>query len=240
MELGLAELFDLAKRIAAAARTGEEIEVFVSRQRGTDVRAYGGDVESLSSAESTGVGIRVVSDCRQGFAYVGLLDEKLAFEALDEARDNALFATKDENVGLARPDGVHPAELDLWDDRIESVPTEEKIKLALDLEQRTRQSDPRIREVVSADYGDDEREAAIATSTGIAATTRQTTCYLVTHTVAGDRDDTQTGGGYSVARAPQDLDIEKAARDATERGGRGCLGRSNRRALVSQRCSIEK
>jgi PmbA protein len=69
------ELLDLATRVAGWARDGEEVEAYVTRGRDTDIEVFGGEVESLSSAESAGIGIRVVSGSRQGFAYAGSLDE---------------------------------------------------------------------------------------------------------------------------------------------------------------------
>jgi len=216
----VAELLDLAQRIVSWAQSGEEVEAFVSWQRETEVRAYNGEIESLSSAESAGVGIRVIAKERQGFAYVGNLDERLARETLGEARDNASFATPDANVGLASPDGVAPARLELWADALGAVATERKIALALELERKVRAGDPRIREVVSADYGDDQSEAAIASSTGIVATSRATTCYLVASAVAGEGSDTQTGAGYSVCRSPDELEIDKASHDAVVRATR--------------------
>ena len=42
-----------------------------STRRDTDIRVYEGEIEKLSSAESQGVGIRVVRDHRQGFASRG-------------------------------------------------------------------------------------------------------------------------------------------------------------------------
>ncbi len=216
----MAELLDLAQRVASWGQPGEEVEAFVTWQRETEVRAYGGEVESFSSAESAGIGIRVVAGERQGFAYVGNLDEALARDALAEARDNASFATPDPNVGLAEPDGVAPVALELWDDSLGSMATEEKIALALELERRVRAGDARIREVVSADYGDDQSESAVASSSGISAASRATTCYLVAYAVAGEENDTQTGAGYSVCRAPSELEIEKAAGDAVLRATR--------------------
>ncbi len=68
------ELVELATKIAGMARAGEDLEVYVSRGVETDVRAYEGEIESLSSAASAGVGIRVLSGGRQGFAYARSLD----------------------------------------------------------------------------------------------------------------------------------------------------------------------
>ena len=214
------ELLELATRVAGWARAGEEVEAFVGRSSDTDVVVYGGEIESLSSATSEGVGIRVVAGGRQGFAYAGSLDPEVVEETLSEARDNAGFGTPDEHLGLAVPDGVAAASLDLWRDELASFPPQAKIDLALDLERRVRAGDPRIRSVESSNYGDGASEAAVATSTGIAAAWRRTGCYVSAYALAGDGDETQTGGGYSVGRSPADLDVEQAATDAVDRSTR--------------------
>lgn len=214
------ELLDIAKRIAEQARDGEQIEAYVSWHRETEIRAYEGEVESLSSAESSGVGIRVIKGNRQGFAYVGDLDERHAREALEEARDNAKFASIDEHAGLAEPDGVAVKELELWNDDLAGFTNVEKIALALELERQVRAGDARIRQVVSADYGDSSGESSIASSRGIAVSSRETTCFISADVVAGAGDDTQTGSGYSVGRGPQDIELSDAAGDAIERATR--------------------
>ena len=216
----MTELIELARSVAGRALPGEQLEAYVARGRETSVRVFESDIESLSSAESAGFGVRVVSEGRVGFAWVAALDEASAAEALMEARDNVRFATVDEHAGLAVPDGVEPAVLDLWREELASTPTEAKIDLALELERITRASDPRIRQVVHSDYSDGMGEAAIVTSTGIEATSRRTSCFASVYAVAGDGDDTQTGYGYTAARSVDGLDVAKAASDAVDRATR--------------------
>jgi len=213
-------LLEIATRVAGWARHGEEVEAYVGRSSDTRVVVYGGDVESLSSATAEGVGIRVVAGRRQGFAYAGSLEPAVVEETLAEARDNAAFGTPDEHLGLAVPDGVAAADLDLWRDDLASFPAAAKVDLALELERRVKAGDGRIRSVESSTYGDGASQAAVATSTGIAAAWRRTGCYVSAYALAGDGDETQTGGGYSVGRSPGDLDVGKAAADAVERSTR--------------------
>ncbi len=123
-------------------------------------------MESLTSATSAGIGIRVVVEHRLGFAWAGSLDRSVLEETLAEARDNASFATPDEHVALAVPDGVAAVPVDLWDDRLPSVPTTEKVELALALEAQARTADPHIRQVDHADYGDVSLEVALVSTTG--------------------------------------------------------------------------
>jgi len=214
------DLLEIAERIAAQAASGEDVEAYVGRQRETEVRAYEGDIESLSVAETAGIGVRVVRDGRQGFAYVGSLSDEGATEALAEARDNAGFATADEHVGLVEPDGVVPPVLELWREELLSTPTEDKVALALDLERRVRAADPRIRQVTGADYSDSISEAAIASSRGVSASSRRTVCYVGAEAVAGEGSESQNGYGYSAGRAVADLDVGRAAGDAALRATR--------------------
>jgi PmbA protein len=214
------DLHDIASLIAESARDGEEIEAYAGRSLDTHVRAYDSAVESLSSAESAGVGVRVIKDHRQGFAYVGRLDEQGAREALEEARDNATFATPEEHAGLAVPDDVTVKRLDIWRDGLRATSPERKTELALELDRRLQGADPRITKVVMSDYYDGASEFAVHTSTGIASGARRTRCSLWAEVIADDGSGPQTGWSHSVGRSPEELDGEAVARDCVERATR--------------------
>lgn len=214
------ELLQIGDRIVALARPGEQVEVVVGRSTSTEVRVYEGQVEQLASATSAGIGVRVISDHRQGFAYAGSLDQDVLAETLAEARDNATFATPDEWLGLAEPDGLAVPDLDLYRESLAKVSTEAKIDLAVELERAVRAQDGRITGVEAADYADGVSEGAVVSTTGIRAAGRETSCYVSTYCVAQDGDDTQTGFGFSVGRSPEDLDVTVAAADASRRATR--------------------
>ncbi len=228
----------LAERVAGWATAGEEVEVYVARGTETEVRAYDGEVESLTSATSAGIGVRVIVDHRLGFAWAGSLDESVLGETLAEARDNARFATADDHVRLAVPDGVEAVPVDLWDEGLAGVPTERKVELALTLEARARAADPRIRQVSSADYGDVASESALVSTTGIRSSSRKTSGYLSVGVIAGEGEGSQTGGGYSVGRGFEGLDPDRACEDAVTRAVRllgATKGPSGRSTVVFDR-----
>ncbi len=220
----MSEVLALAERILDDARGSELVEVFVSRGVDTEVRVYQGEIEQLARASGDGVGLRVLTDgpggARVGTAWVGSLDPVAVAEALGDARDNARFATEDEFVAFARPDGVPAAALELVDDGVASTPLEEKIEFALELERRVRAADPRVRQVEAADYSDYVSEAAIVSSTGVSAVYARSGAFISVEAIANDGDDDQTGWGLSAGRAPGDLDVAKASRDAVERATR--------------------
>ena len=217
------ELLDLAVKIAGWAKDGEQVEAYVARSSSTNVRVYNADIESFSSSQEEGVGIRVIADGRQGFAYAGALDLDVLEETLAEARDNASFGEFDEFLGLAVPDGVEPPEISRWRDSVKDIPSDKKIELAFELEKKLLAADARITTVPAASYGDGWGEAALATSTGIARFERSTSVALSTYCLAVDGADTQTGFGVSVGRELTELDLDKAVADAARRAT-GLLG----------------
>ncbi|MDG2233665.1 MAG: TldD/PmbA family protein, partial [Ilumatobacter sp.] len=217
------ELQVVADRVVAQAQPGEEVEAFVTRGGDTDVRIYQGAVEHFVSAQSEGVGIRVISGGRTGFAYAGTLDESAIAEVLAEARDNVQFGEPDEYAALAEPDRVAITEQSLWNDELADYPTDDKIDLAKQLEKLASGRDPRVR-VDDSNYADAHGESAVASTTGIRMSGRENGCYVSVSTLAddgeGDDAETQTGFGFSVGRSPHEFDLDKAAREASERATR--------------------
>jgi PmbA protein len=211
------DLFEVADIALSAASADEQVEAYVARSRDTHVRVYQGDVEQLSIAESMGVGVRVVKDSRQGFAYCGSFDPAAVREATAEARDNAAFAEPDDCTGVAERDDIEPPELDLWRSDLLDVPTEHKVAAAIELERAIRAADARVTGIESCDYGDTAGEIAVANTAGIRRSARVTDCELVGYALAEDGDTTQSGFGFSLGRGFDDLDVVRASADAAER-----------------------
>ena len=216
----MADLLDIADSVLARAESGEQIEVMVGRSRDTEVRVYEGEIENLKSAESAGIGVRVIRDGRQGFAYAGSLDADVLADVLADARDNAAFGDPDDANGVAIPDGAPYVELDLHRPSLADFPTDRKVQLASELERAVKAADPRITGLESCDYEDGIGELAIVTTTGIRASSRETYAYVSASAMAEQDGETQTGYWFSIGREPSELDVEACARETAERATR--------------------
>ena len=227
------ELLAIADRIVAQARPGEQVEAYVSRGIETDVRVYEGEVEHFVSAQSEGIGIRVIRDGRTGFAYAGTLDASAIAEVLDDARGNVEFGTPDEWACMAEPDGVDVVPQELWNEALAAYATDRKIELAKELERLTLAADSRVR-IDDSNYSDAAVESAVANTSGIRRAGRENGCYVSVSTLADDGDETQTGFGFSVGRSPDEFDLARAAREAADRATRllGATKPTSRRTTV--------
>ena len=211
----MSELLDLASGACERARNGEAIEAFLTHQREFQVKVYDGEVESLSSAEPRGAGIRVVDGGRVGFSYTTDLTESGLDAAVAAARENSKYATQDDAVALAGA----------WTEAVEDIPDlvdpataspQQKVDFAVELEQATRAVDKRVR-TEEAMFADAASEVVIATSTGIAGSYRRTDAWCYTVAIATDGDDTQIGFEFDLARGLTGLNGEMVARHGAEK-----------------------
>jgi PmbA protein len=215
----VADLLDLCRAAIREANDGEEAEAFASGSRRTQVKARGGEVESLSSSESRGVGVRVVAEGRLGYAWSADPSSDQAAELLPAARANAAVATADDANGLPVPS---PAEELPWLFRpsMAALETARKVALALDLERAATSTHPEVRKVEEVVYGDAVSRVAVSSTVGTSGEYGRTDCWCMVSALAERDGETQSGFAFRLARETDELPWEDAASEAALRGAR--------------------
>lgn len=214
----MTELLDLARAIVARSEGNEQIEAFLTHEKTFEARAFGGAVESVSSAEPRGAGIRVVDRSRVGFSYTTDLSEAGLQQAIDRARVNSHHASPDPAVGLAAGWKERPAEIaGLVDDNQPACAPDDKVAFVVALDRATKSADTRVRTVEDAVYSDSESVVAIATSTGVEGTYERTDAWAYSVAIAEDDGDTQVGFDFGIARGLGGLDPEDIGRRSATR-----------------------
>ncbi|MEA2452959.1 MAG: PmbA protein [Actinomycetota bacterium] len=205
----MSELLDLGRKVCGRAGAAEQVEAFLTHEKTFEARAFDGAIDSVSSAEPRGAGIRVVSGGRVGFSYTTDLSEDGLTTALERARTNGRYASEDEAVVLATSWADPPPEIGgLIDPDQERVTAEQKVAFTVQLERATHGADPRIRTVEDAVYSDSEAQVAIATSTGVEGTYSRTDAWGYSVAIAEDGGDTQVGFDFAMAHGLAGLDPE--------------------------------
>jgi PmbA protein len=215
----VADLDDLCRAALAEARDGEQAEAYAAETRRTEVKARLGRVDALTQAASRGIGVRVLVDGRLGYAWAADPDDEETRELLSAAREAAASGTPDEANGLPRARPAEPIP-DLFRSAVVNLDPERKVSIALDLERATIAAHPDTRRVEEVMYGDAVSRVALASTEGVDAGYRRTDCWCVVSALAERDGETQSGFAFRVAREPDELEWEDAAREAAERGAR--------------------
>ena len=191
------ELDAIVERLAAEAAGGEGVEAYAELNTETSVTAFQGEVERLTSASSSGVGVRVVKDGRLGYAYTADTSDGGLRECLAEARAN--LEVSGEDPGNVLPDAAAYEPLDgLFDARLAEADPERKVALALDL----------------------VGEIAVASSLGVSGSFAVTHAWCISVALATEDGQSQVGYAVDAARALDDLDPGPVAREAADRAVR--------------------
>jgi PmbA protein len=213
------ELNEIVQRLAGQASGGEGVEAYAEQTTRTEINAFEGEIERLTSASSNGVGVRVVRDGRLGYAYTADLSDNGLRQCLDEARANLDVSTEDPGNVLADAAAVEPLE-GIFEPRQVDVPPQRKVQLALDLEARTKAADPKVTKVESASYGDAVVQVAIASSAGVSGSFAVTRAWCYSTALATQDGQSQIGVGIDSGRSLEELDIDPVAADAADRAVR--------------------
>ncbi|MEO7804302.1 MAG: TldD/PmbA family protein [Actinomycetota bacterium] len=215
----MSESLDLAQTVLANARKTEHVEVFVQDASHTSIDVFGGETESLTSARTRGVGVRLISNGQMGYAYTAELSGESLRDVVEEARHNATASSPDDANVLPGP-SRQENEVNVFDADAASVPVERKVEIALELEAAILKGSDQIRTLRNCSYRDRLAHFALASTSGIAAAWSQSNCSCFATAVAGEGQDSQTGFGLSNARHANRLDIDHTARTAVARSTR--------------------
>jgi PmbA protein len=214
----MSELGESAGRAvqAALAAGAGEAEAYVSREIGREVRVHGGEVESLTAATQSGIGVRAWIGQRVGYAYGTDLGEAGVAEIAARAAEAARTADPDE---FAAPPA--PAEIEalpgLSDPSLAGWEPARVAELALAVERAALAADPRVAGVEQAVYADAAERVAIASSTGVAGEYESSSCFAYLQALAEGDGGRETGLGFGLARGPEGLDPEAIGAEGADR-----------------------
>lgn len=214
----MSELAALARgAVEAALGAGADAgEAYAAHERNREVRAHGGEVESLTAAAQTGIGVRAWIGTRVGYAYGTDLSEPGVAAIAARAAAAARVADEDEFAGPPEPAPVE-ALAGISDPGLATWTSAEAAELALAVERAGLAADRRVVGVEQAVYADAAERVAIASSTGVAGEYEASSCFAYLQALAEGEGARETGLGFGLGRGPADLDPEAIGREGGER-----------------------
>lgn len=198
------------------ARPGEQVEAFVARGIDSQIIVREQAVESVTRSDSGGVGVRIITAGRVGFAHCSAVDHDALRRVVEDARENAHHTDTRGSAALQGPDGVPAADIDLWSQDCVETGLDTKFALSRELERLVTAS-PAVRGVKSVRWGDAAAESAVVSTEGIESYSRRTSCFLSTYVLGTlGVGGAGTATGYTVGRSPAHLDLPGAAQEALD------------------------
>lgn len=208
-------------------------EIFISRSKELSVEVKNGEVDSLHSADTWGMGLRVLKDKRLGFSFTFDMTEKSFEGVVDNAFNSTKCIEPDSAFCFSAPHSTIP-ELKILDQDGIDLPLSEKIENVILLEDSTYQVDGRIKRVRKASYEETFKEVYLVNSLGLDLSYSKSFFSGSVIAVAEDRGDTQSGWDYVFSHFQSELDMEVLSK----RAGKMATGMLGAEAFQSILCPI--
>lgn len=212
-------VLELAQRVVDRAAGGPgNLEVYVDERTVTTVQAgTGGALRHVGHSDVRGVGVRATTGERVGYASTTDLSEPGLGATVERARDNARAGDADP-AGARLPPSVSAESVSgLCRPSLTRLPIETKVSLVTTLARRVTSLDPRVRRLDTAQWRDEHRRIAIASTRGLVATYQTAYAELWCDALGDDDHGTATDYGYWWGRDPSTVDVEALAALAVHR-----------------------
>ncbi len=216
---------DIARRAVQLARAAgaEQCDALVSMYAESNVTVRLGELEKLVEAGSMSLGLRVINGGRTAVCSTSDLSPASLERFAAETVELAAISEPDEFAGLPDPSllatQANADALALYDERIESLSTEQKVAMAKACEGAAFATDPRITNSDGASLSTRSGQVALVNSLGFEGAYPATTISLVVEAIADDAEGKKRNGyWYSAERSLHRLaDPEEIGRIAARR-----------------------
>jgi PmbA protein len=185
--------------VSLARRAGaEQCDAIVSMYTEANVTVRLGELEKLIEAGSMAVGLRVINGGRTAVCSTSDLSPASLERFAADTVDLASISEPDEFAGLPEPEFLSRAKdaagLALYDEHLESLSTEEKVRMAKACEAAALAADSRITNSDGASLSTRIGQVALANSHGFEGSYPATSISLMVEAIADDADGKKRNG----------------------------------------------
>lgn len=201
--------------LAEAAKRGVDLEVLATNQSSLTIQAQNGATSDVNMSSNGGIGLRVITEGRVGYAFSEELTEEALKWTLDEAIGNAELQ---EEGRATLPAGGALGRHELVDEGLSGA-LQEKKATTIQME-RQLAADPRVQAVQYAGYTERRSEVEIGSTKGVDGAYRVGHASLFSSLVMREGDSVKQGYEQDAKREYHQLDPGRTAQESLRKIGR--------------------
>ena len=211
-------LFERARALDPEA----QCEAYFSQTSDFEAEQRQGELVNYSVSDGGGLGFRVLTKGRMGYASTQILDEEAVEQLVSGAMENAALVESEDEQFIFSGSASYP-EVDAFHPALEALGAAEKLEMARKLEALTLAQDPRIDQASGTVFYEGEQRG-LCNSHGLDLSQRRNLLGGYVEAVARDGERVNTGGKLFFAASPEELDLEAAAKAAAREALAGLEG----------------
>jgi PmbA protein len=220
--------------ISKASKSGAEVEVYMEVGHKTHIQVDQGKVEKLSRAGNKGLGVRILLDGSEGYAYTSDFSQESVESTWQSAYELAKAGDKDTFRGLPALQEMLKENLEIFDTKISETPISKKIDFTLDVERAALGYDRRIFRTNRCTYIDQDTNVLLVNSNGFSGEYNQTMVASYLNAIAKEAETTSAALGVGASTFLEDINAEDIGVEA----GKNAIRMLGGKPVPSQEVSV--
>lgn len=212
--------YDVDKILSSLSEKVDHSELYIQRNKTTEISLLNDNVNYAKEEDVTGLGIRVINDNRQGFAYTTNI--KKLDDVIKQAIKNSTLNSPDENVAIIEKVSGYKKVNGLYDESVEQLNLQDAIKSCQSMINMVKENDC---EPTSGEYEISMSETTIANSNDVCVSESQTAMGASISVNTVDDELFSSAYAYDVSHKDE-IDLEKIVNEATTLAKDSCGGKS--------------
>ncbi len=204
----------LRKWIEDSLKGEYEYEAYLESTEKLIVETSKESLENISKSKETGLGIRILKDFRQGFAYTTDLSWEAVSSCVKKAVESLELTPEDEGFVLSKGEFRGQLQAD-YDHEGLSLGVEDKAELLISLERLAKDFDRRIVGTRKTSLKELKVEVFCVNSQGLEYSYRTTYFSCLASALASENGEEAISYEYRSGRYLKDLDFEEMAKDVS-------------------------
>lgn len=190
-----------------------DYEIYYVNGESLKVTIYEREIDQYSVNSNMGLSFRGLYNGKMGYSYTEILDDYALKMLIANAKENAL-AIEDEDVDIIYDGKDTYANLQGYNEELAKIDTEEKIKLALNLEKDTKAESAKVKTLDDCMIVSGEGERAIINSKGLDLKYRSNIMYAIVSPVVEDQGKVNTAFAFKATNDIKEIDTKSLAKEA--------------------------
>lgn len=209
---------DFKNRLFLTAKESgiSDIELFYMGSRSDEISVYNHAVENFQNSSQGGIGVRGLYNGVMGYYYSEIIEERDIQGIIDAIKQNAeIIDSEDEEFIFEGSESY--AEVDVFNEALNSCTTQDKIAAALEMEDIALKYDRRIKSVNNAIVAGGEGETYLANSKGLELSEKNNYIMAYVELIAEENGSTKEKGELWIGNNINDFNPRRVAERAAKK-----------------------
>ncbi|SKC91132.1 TldD/PmbA family protein [Maledivibacter halophilus] len=195
----------------------DDMEIYIQRRKNLNIKVFKSEIDKYSISDENGLSFRGVYKGKMGYSYTEKLDESSIDIIIKEAIDNAKIIDSDDEEFIFEGSKEYK-KINSFNDELESIPNEEKVKFTKSMEAAALREDERVTAVNYCMFGEEMIESTLINTKGLNLENKSNIAYAYISVMVKEDDDVKTGTKYIISNDYNKFDSKALALEAVQKG----------------------